>query len=377
MLLNGLKRLGEWGIVLSHIKRDFFFFWKKSLSWKLTLVNVIVIGVVIWLTGVSVKDFACFLVNEYSFVGEGDNTVFNTTMHFYLLRASITAIIIAGLIHYFFIRQILSPLKSLAKSARQMTRGIYPDPIKVSSDELGQLSQDFNHMVNSLKQVEESRKNMLSDISHELRTPLTNLNGYLEALSSGVMEGNKELYHSLHEETKHLIGLVDQLHQLTLWESKRLDRPVLDQVRIDKVVQASIQLFELEFVNHNIEVRVDVKPELIYGNESGLKQVMDNLLNNVLQYNRGPFVKIEGKLIGNQYRITVTNKGEFIPSDQANRLFERLYRIDPSRQRATGGSGLGLAIVKEIVTQHGGQVGLDTDGSQHSFWFEIPIPSLN
>lgn len=336
-------------------------------------MNVIVIGVVIWLTGVSVKDFACFLVNQYSFAGEDNGKIFNTTMHYYLLRASITAIIIAGLVHYFFIRKILSPLKVLAKSARQMTKGIYPEAIKVSNDELGQLSQDFNHMVNTLKQAEESRKNMLSDISHELRTPLTNLNGYLEALSSGVIEGNKELYQSLHEEAKHLIGLVDQLHQLTLWESKRLNQPVHDLVQIDKVVKASVQLFELEFSNNNFEVSVNVKPEMVTGDESGLKQVLDNLLKNALQYNRGNFINIEGKSVGDQYRITVTNKGEFIPSDKANRIFERLYRIDPSRQRATGGSGLGLAIVKEIITQHGGQVGLDTDGSQHSFWFEMPI----
>ncbi|CAM3791316.1 sensor histidine kinase [Marinicrinis lubricantis] len=347
------------------------------MVWKLIFVNVIVIVVVIWLTGVSVKDFACFLVNQYSIVNKENGELFNETMHFYLLRASITASIVAAFIHYFFIRKILSPLQALTKSARQMTSGIYPNPLKVTNDELGQLSQDFNQMISTLKQAEESRKNMLGDISHELRTPLSNLNGYLEALSSGVIDGDKALYRSLHEEAKHLIRLVDQLHQLTSWETKRLNSSVREKIAIDKVINNSVQLFELEFFNKNIEVLVETEPAVLMGDEIGLKQVLDNLLHNAIRYNRGNFIKLEGRKVNGDhlYRVTVTNKGDFIPSDKVSHIFERLYRIDPARQRATGGSGLGLAIVKEIITQHGGQVGLDSDGGLHSFWFTLPIDS--
>lgn len=337
-------------------------------------INGMVIGIVIWLVGVSVKDFACLLVGQYEFINEEKQDFFNSTMHFYLLRASLVAIIVAAFIYYFLIRKILVPLQSLMKSTRSMTEGEYPDPIKVNSDdETGQLSRQFNQMIVTLKQTEENRKQMLSDISHELRTPLSNLNGYLEALSSGVIQGDSKLYHSLHEESLHLTYLVDQLHQLAVWETKRLNKPRLQLIDMEKVMRTSMQSFELELKNNSIQCEIHLEPATIQGDEIGLRQVMTNLLKNAIQYDRGGFIRIIGDTIKNEYRVTITNLGEQIPTEKANRIFERFYRIDPSRHRDTGGSGLGLAIAKEIVQQHRGDIGLISKLNEHSFWFTIPM----
>src|SRR5690606_22119287 len=131
------------------------------------LIHGIAIGIVIWLVGVSVKDFACFLVEQYEFIDQEKQDFFNRTMHFYLIRASLVAILVAALIYYLLMRRILQPIQRLMKSTRMMTEGKYPETIEVTSeDETGQLSRHFNQMVLTLKQTEESRKQLLSDISH-------------------------------------------------------------------------------------------------------------------------------------------------------------------------------------------------------------------
>ncbi len=341
------------------------------------IINGMVIGIVIWLVGVSVKDFACLLVGQYEFINVEKQDFFNSTMHYYLLRASLIAILVAAFIYYFLIRRILVPLQKLMKSTRLMTEGEYPDPIRVNSDdETGQLSRHFNQMVVTLRQTEESRKQMLSDISHELRTPLSNLNGYLEALSLGVIQGDSKLYHSLYEESMHLTYLVEQLHQLAVWETKRLNKKILQHMEMKKVIQASIQSFELELKNKSIQCEFHLESATVQGDEVGIRQVMTNLLKNAIQYDYGGFIRISGTSLMNEYRVAVTNVGRSIPTEQAEQIFERFHRIDPSRSRDTGGSGLGLAIAKEIVQQHGGDIGLTSIDNEHSFWFTIPMAKI-
>lgn len=345
------------------------------MMWRLVFLNALVIGIVIWLTGVSVKDFACYLVNQNRLVGEENAGLFNSTMEVYLLQASIITVAVAAVIHYFFARRLVQPLQSLAFSARQMTEGRYPPPIPVSSrDEVGQLTLDFNRLIAALQQAEITRKHMLSDISHEIRTPLSNINGYLEALSQGVIQGDQELYQSLYEESMRLTRLVEQLHELAVWEAKGLNKDALQEIRIKPLVQSMVQAFDLEMRSKHIRCETELDEGMISGNEDGIKQVLNNLLGNAIQYDTGGLIRIIGKALPGQYQISVTNIGQPIPQDQAEHIFERFYRLDPSRQRATGGSGLGLAIVKEIVRRHGGEVALTSHGNLHTFRISLPLP---
>lgn len=335
------------------------------------LVNSMVIAAVIWLVGVSVKDFACALVGQYDFVDKEQQVAFNETMHIYLLRASLIALFVAALIYYVWMRRVLTPLRNLTKSMRVMAEGQFPDPIKaVSEDEIGQLSRHFNHMIAVLKQAEESRKQLFSDISHDLRTPLSNLNGYLEALSTGVIEGDGELYRSLHDESKQLTHLVDQLHQLAVLEGKKLE---VQRVNVAEMIRSTVHFFELELKNANIDCQTAIAAGCVHADEAGLRQVLTNLLSNAVQYRTSNVIRITGEALSGKYRVTVTNEGEFIAPEQAGRIFERFYRIDASRNRDTGGSGLGLSIANEIIRQHGGEIGLASDGNKHSFWFELPL----
>ncbi|OMF80904.1 hypothetical protein BK142_05705 [Paenibacillus glucanolyticus] len=368
-----MRRFVEWGIALFPIKQ--FALWKQHVAWKLIGVNILVMLIVIWLVGVSVKDFACLLVAQYQLVGDERNYFFDRTMHFYLIRASLLAIVVAAIIHFVFIKKILSPLKRLTQSTRQLTSGSYPKPVEVSSvDEIGELARHFNAMTLALKQTEDNRKRMLSSVSHDLRTPLSNLHGYLEALRNGVIVGDRDLYLSLLEETQHITRLVEQLHQLSVWEDRQTGSVALSRIHMNELILRSTQSFQLELQSKNIELDISVEQEIVESDEDGLKQVLTNLIQNAINYNTGHMIWISGVIEPHEYRITVRNVGEPLPEELQDLLFERFYRTDPARHRGgnTSGSGLGLAIVKEIVNKLGGKVGLTSKNNMHSFWITIP-----
>lgn len=367
-----LKRSGEWGIVLLPSKS--WFFWRRSLFAKLILINLVIIGIVIWLAGVSVKDFACLLAKQYQIAGEASSILFDRTMQFYLIRASILAVVVAGILYYFLVRKLILPLQHLGTSAQKMARGEFQPCLEISSeDEIGRLISDFNHLSYKLQQTEELRKKMVGDIAHELRTPLTNITGYLEALSTGVIQGEPGIYRSLHEEALHLSGLVEELHQLNIWESKRLRQGKLQRISVESAINSTLKSFEFELSNRKIKLEANIQATDILGNREGIKQVITNLLKNVLKYDRGGWVKIVGKKEDHSYKVVVTNLGQPIPDDKVNEVFERFYRLDSSRNRKTGGAGLGLAIVKEIIDQHHGETGLVSQEDEHSFWFTVPL----
>jgi len=340
------------------------------------MVNGLVIAVVIVLAGVSVVDFACMAVGQFDVIGEETSQEFNDRMEMYLLRASFFAMIAAFLVHYVFVRKILSPLRKLTGSAQLVAKGEFPEAIQTKGDdEIGQLTRSFNQMTRALEQVEEHRKRLMNNISHELRTPLSNLNGYLEALSNGVIEGNRELYQSLLEESHYLTKLVDQLHELSTWEARSMTDQEKEKIDPRDIILQAGQSFRWEFAKRNISLTLTVESCELLAHEQGIKQIVTNLVGNALLYNIGDEINISGKLQQDRYLITVTNIGEPIPEDIQHHIFERFVKADASRQRNQGktGTGLGLAIVKEIAQQHGGQAGLDSDGTRHSFWVAIPI----
>ncbi|WP_414853909.1 sensor histidine kinase [Brevibacillus sp. IT-7CA2] len=367
-----MKPSGEWGIALLLIKNNPV---RINILWKLILINAAVIGIAIWLAGVTVKDYACLLFATSPSVSPAESAAFTQTMQTFLIKASLATAVIAGIFHYFFVKKLLQPLKKLGSATRQMAQGDMPDPLTIRvRDEIGQLTDDFNQLSLKLKQVEELRKKMLADIAHELRTPLTNINGYLEALSSGIIQGSVELFQSLHEESIRITRLVEQLHQLNVWQGKKISNDNKRSVlAIDKIMKSCLEHFSLEFRNKEIAISSDIETAKVIGDEDGLKQVLHNLLTNALQYDEGGWVTITGGHTESAYQVTVTNIGQPIPKEKESLIFERFYRLDSSRSRDTGGSGLGLSLVKEIIEQQNGKVGLQSQGKQHSFWFTVPL----
>lgn len=353
-------------------------FWNHKLLFKLVMVNLVVVVVVIWLAGVSVKDFACIAVGQLDEINEETRSIFNERINNYLLKVGLVAGTTAALVHYGFVRRLLGPLRKLTMSVQTLVKGEYPEPIPIiNHDEIGMLTRSFNQMTLTLQREAQISKQLMSDISHELRTPLSNLNGYLEALSDGVVEGNRELYASLREESLHLTKLVEQLHQLKIWEARQISDTEKELLDIRALFLQAAQLFQLECDKRMIHLRIEVQLANLFVHERGIRQVFTNLLANAILYNVGTEIDIIGKKDLPYYRISITNVGEAIPKNIQTQVFDRFVKVDSSRRRnrEKAGSGLGLAIVKEIVEQHGGQVGLETDGQKHTFWVALPYES--
>ena len=259
-----------------------------------------------------------------------------------------------------------------------MKQGEYPQAIKVKrKDEIGELIHHFNDLVLQLENNEEQRQKVVSDLSHEFRTPLSNLNGYLHALQTGVIQADSKLYQSLVGETKRLIHLVEQMEQLKEWDyrSKQAYFPK-DFTSIQELVDQSVEMFRLLLSASTIPIQMELEPSSVKVNSSAIIQVISNLIDNAIRYYKGnhPIV-IKGEKQVGAYRISITGQGKTIDVDEQERIFERFYRTGKSELENTDGTGLGLAISKEIIEHHNGEIGVTTDGDIHTFWFTLPLDS--
>lgn len=255
-------------------------------------------------------------------------------------------------------RGLLAPLKRMMKGIHHLAAGDFTARVRVNShDELGRLAQDFNQLASALEKNEQSRRAFMADISHELRTPLAVLRGELEALQDGVRQPNAGSLLSLQTEVSTLTKLVDDLHQLSLSDVGTLAyrKGPTDLVRL---LQISIAAFHERFQKKRIALTSHLPPALpVFGDPDRLCQLFNNLLENSLRYTD------EGGqlIIGVEQRphcavITWQDSAPGVDDAQLARMFERFYRAERSRNRASGGSGLGLAIGKNIVEAHGGRL---------------------
>jgi len=274
-------------------------------------------------------------------------------------------------------RRILGPVETLKDAAQQIAKGDLSQRVAVQSrDEIGELAQAFNDMADGLARLETLRRNMITDVAHELRTPLSNIRGYLEAFRDGVLEPEPEIIESVCEEAMRLSHLMDDLQELSLADAGqlRLDRhPVgLDEILTPAMVSARGQATAKE-----IGLRLDLPPGLpsVEVDERRIKQVVGNLLSNALTHTPpGGEVVCSAEAQGSQVEVSVQDTGEGIPSEHLPYIFERFYRVDRSRSRATGGTGLGLAIAKQLVEAHGGQMGVESEvGRGTRFIFTLPV----
>lgn len=341
---------------------------------RLVALNSLVILLVILLAALSVTDYACYLVNSQQVTGQE----FVDTMNEFLWKVSIVTFIIAGLFHYFTVKKIVGPIKQLSIAAKDIKEGKTPSKIESSATgELKGLIENFNSMSETLSSVQEQREEMLKDIAHELRTPLTNINGYLEALQNKVIDGNPELFGSLLEESRRITRIVELITELNYWNNGiYFVEKQFDQVAINKVLSESLTAFQLKLQNQITDIHFNIEDAEILGNRDGLMQVFTNVLQNILDYNTGTFLKINGEIKNNRYIITFTHSGQFIDPEKKAMIFDRFYRLEESRCTKSNGAGLGLAISQSIITAHKGDIGLDTDGTHHTFWMDFPLHLL-
>jgi len=241
--------------------------------------------------------------------------------------------------------------------------------------EVGVLAQAFNSMAADLEHAEQLRRNLVADVAHELRTPLSNIQGYLEAIRDRVMKANAATIRSLNEETTLLSRLIDELQELSLAEAGELK--LIYQVEdIAKLVKQAVNSWHPQVAAKEISLSLDLPGNLGLVNidRQRVNEVLYNLLENAVVHTRkGGTIKVAATRHGDWVEISVSDTGEGIPAEDLPNIFERFYRVDRSRTRATGGSGLGLTIAKRWVEAHGGKITAKSElGKGSSFSFTLP-----
>jgi len=369
-----LSQFEEWGINLLPNRLKNFFLPKRFLL-RLTLVNIIVIVAFVMFSSWAIYDTACLLADGlFSLSGQIQHQ-FRATLFQYLWIFSISAVILGSLVHFYLTKKITQPIKELIEATKKMKQGEFSSPIQVKENgEIGELIHVFNDLAQQLEYNEQHRKKLVSDLSHEFRTPLTNLNGYLRALQSGVIEGNERLYQSLYSESTKLTQLVKQMEQLKEWDE--MTTPTFDEktpVDMKTFIENSTEIFHWSLEQKGINLEVDVQTGKVPIHQTNISQVISNLLDNAVSYYEGSGpIHIQGEKLSKKYKVSITGPGREISKTDRKKIFERFYRTDPSRSRDSGGSGLGLAISKEIIERHHGEIGVHSEGNRHTFWFVLP-----
>lgn len=268
------------------------------------------------------------------------------------------ATLLAALATFPLARGLLAPVKRLVEGTHKLASGDFSTRVTPGThDELGRLARDFNQLASTLEKNQQMRRDFMADISHELRTPLAVLRGELEAIQDGVRQFTPESVTSLQAEVATLTKLVDDLHQLSMSDEGALayQKTSVDVVSLLEIAAGA---FRERFASRNLALMLEAPPQAhVFGDPDRLMQLLNNLLENSLRYtDAGGRTLIQASVKESTLLLRVSDSAPGVSDEQLPRLFERFYRTEGSRNRASGGSGLGLAICFNIVEAHGGAI---------------------
>lgn len=286
--------------------------------------------------------------------------------------------IIGMLIGSLGMRRWVNPLADVMSAAEALAEGNFGVRVEEKGDrEFLKLAQSFNNMAEELEHAEIQRRNLTADVAHELRTPLHILQGNLEGALDGVYEASPDYFRSMLEETRLLQRLVEDLQTLSMAESGTLDfhfqRFSVVELLEDVVTSFSGRAEE-GGVSLLIEAPEDREGLVVEGDWHRLDQVLGNLVNNALRYTpEGGEIRLSAEREGESILIKIRDSGEGIAAEDLPFVFDRFWKGDKSRSRASGGSGLGLAISRQLIGAHGGEIFVESqEGEGTTFTVRLP-----
>ncbi|GLY99950.1 HAMP domain-containing sensor histidine kinase [Actinoplanes sp. NBRC 103695] len=273
--------------------------------------------------------------------------------------ATAVVLILAVLVTILVGGRLVRPLRALTEAAQRPADN---QRVAVTSrDEIGYLATALNELAERRELAERQRKAMVNDVAHELRNPLTNIRSWLEAVQDGLATVDGPLLTLLHDETVHLQHIVDDLRDLAAADAGSLRmHPEALHVNdaVDQVVDAHLPNAGAGGVRLVTEYAGD--PEVV-ADPVRLRQLVGNLLSNAIRHSRpGDAVTVRTGVEADRLSIAVIDTGAGIAAEDLPRLFDRFWRADESRNRATGGSGLGLPIARKIAEAHGGDITVES-----------------
>lgn len=292
-----------------------------------------------------------------------------------IMTASIISLLIVFLV-LFAVYKGHAPIRRVSRQIQNITSkdlDVRLDPQNVPI-ELERLVLSFNHMLERIEDVFTRQSNFSADIAHEIRTPITNLVTQTEIVLSQPRtqkELEEVLYSSL-EELSHMAKMVSDMLFLAQADNHQLI-PEKKALNLAEEVSKVFDFFEALAEERGVTLRLEGCPCHVFGDPGMLRRALSNLLSNALRHTPGgETVIVRLKEIDDRVRIEVENPGTPVAAEHLPRLFDRFYRVDPSRQRKGEGSGIGLAIVKSIVTAHHGKVSVMSDARATRFTLSLP-----
>ena len=258
-------------------------------------------------------------------------------------------------ISHMLTKQLLLPIETMAENLEDSD---YESPYK----ELDPLAEMLRSQHADILAAAKARQDFTANVSHELKTPLTAISGYAELLDGGMVgeEQQKHFYQEIRKNADRLLALINDIIRLSDLDRKghELSFGVID---LYEVVKECMDELTVNAKQRNVNISLDGESCNVHGSKDMLKELVENLAQNAIRYNNAggkvwvSVTKRDGRSV-----LTVKDNGIGIPASEQQRIFERFYRVDKSRSKATGGTGLGLAIVKHIVEIHDAKIELDS-----------------
>lgn len=275
---------------------------------------------------------------------------------------AVVAALVAVTLALVLARMLARPIERLAEAADRVAADGPAERVPEDGPtEFRRLAAAYNAMAARLDEQEALRREFIANASHELRTPLTNLQGYLEALRDGVIEPDPRVFDSLREEVDRLTRLAASLDVLAGAPWAVVQTAPVD-VDVAAALRTATELVAPALARRSIALEVDAQgPARARVRPDALTGVLANLLQNAERYtpDDGREAVSAGASLAGEHgsvEVSVGNSGPGIPPDALPRVFDRFYRVEPSRDRARGGAGVGLAIVRQLVEADGGDV---------------------
>lgn len=306
-----------------------------------------------------------------------------------LLLATVLLLFAGGIamsLGYFVSAALMDGIVALSRGAKQIARGRLDVRVPVTGrDEMAELARTFNEMAEQLEGAEQKqreldrlRRDLIAWVGHDLQTPLASIRVIVEALADGVVEDSATVERYLRmarRDVQSLSLLIDDLFDMAQFDAGGLQLERHPN-SISDLVSDTIEAFSALAADRGVALGGDVAPGVapVHIDAQQIGRVLANLVSNALRHTlAGGTVEVRARPAGTGVLVEVRDTGEGIRADDLPHVFERFYRGEKSRSRATGGSGLGLAIAKAIVEAHGGQIGVEsTPGEGARFFFTLP-----
>jgi signal transduction histidine kinase len=295
-------------------------------------------------------------------------------------RGALWSMMIGGgmavMLSYLVSKRIMRPLNQMQRITQKFAAGNLAERMPASEiPEFNRLADSFNRMASALEDVEERRRDLVSDLTHELRTPLTVLEGYLEGMADGTITPSADIYDRLVRETGRLRRLVNDLQELSKAEAGYLTiRP--QPLGLQPLLRNLVDRFSDQLLDSPTTLQLDCPPNLpdAFADPERVEQVLVNLIGNALRYTPKGWVRVRAWADPNQVWIAVQDTGRGIAPADLPHVFERFWRADRSRDRHSGGTGIGLAISRRLVELQKGRIEVESQLDQGStFRFSLPV----